>query len=186
VQAGRVTNEIISILDLFPTLAQVTGGKIPDDRAIDGVDQTDFLLGKVDRSGRENVLFFSGNTLLAMKWRKFKIFMTGDDPAPRVRSWRRLWAPLVFNVEQDPREEYDIAIRNLWVFQPAMRHLMPFVFSIDKYGLITPGADERTAGSVEIPFLSEDQLQNSLGAIKQQLMKQKLKGLFTRDREPEK
>jgi arylsulfatase len=185
VEPGGVTNEIVAILDFFPTLARLVGGKVPEDRAIDGVDQLDFFLGETDKSARESALFFSADTLLAMKWRKYKIFMTGDDPAPRMRSWRRLWAPLVFNVEQDPREEYDIAIRNLWVFQPAMRHLLPFVFSIDKYGLITPGADERTAGTVEIPFLSEDQLQNSMGAIKQQIMKQRVKDFFGSDPAPE-
>ena len=41
----RSTNAMFSIMDFFPTLAHVTGGKVPDDRPIDGVDQTDLLLG---------------------------------------------------------------------------------------------------------------------------------------------
>lgn len=185
VPAGRVSNEIVAILDLFPTLAGVAGGKVPDDRAIDGVDQTDFFLGKTEKSAREGVIILSGDTLMAVKWRKFKIFLTGDDPAPRNRSWRRLWAPLVYNIEQDPREEYDIAMHNLWIFQPAMRQIMPFVFSVQKYGLIQPGGDERTRGSVQIPFLSEAQLESSIGAIKRQIMKQRLQELLPFGQEPE-
>jgi arylsulfatase len=32
-------------MDLFPTFAGIVGGEVPDDRVIDGVDQTDFLMG---------------------------------------------------------------------------------------------------------------------------------------------
>ena len=42
---GSVSNEIIHEMDLFPTLARIAGGKVPDDRIIDGVDQLDFLTG---------------------------------------------------------------------------------------------------------------------------------------------
>ena len=45
---GRVSNEIVAIVDFFPTLARIAGAEVPDDRAIDGLDQTDFLLGKSD------------------------------------------------------------------------------------------------------------------------------------------
>ena len=39
------TYAMFSIMDFFPTLARLAGGKVPDDRPIDGVDQTDLLLG---------------------------------------------------------------------------------------------------------------------------------------------
>jgi arylsulfatase len=185
VAAGRVSNEIVAIADLFPTLARIVGGKVPDDRAIDGVDQTNFFLGETDKSKRESVLVFSGNTLLAVKWRKFKVFLTGDDPSPRVRSWRKLWSPLVYNVEQDPREEYDIAMDNLWVLQPTLRHTLPFVFSVQRNGLIQPGEDERRKGTLSVPFFSEEQLQRSIGAIKRRVMMDRLKGLLPSGAEPE-
>jgi arylsulfatase len=181
VAAGRVSNEIVAIVDFFPTLARIAGAEVPDDRAIDGLDQTDFLLGKSDTSARESVLFFSGRTLLAVKWRRFKIFLTGDDPAPRVRSWRRLWAPLVYNVEQDPREEVDIAISNLWILQPVMRQVYPFLFSMEKEGLILPGGDEPQEATVEIPFQSQDEIDKSLSAIKWKIMKQRVKDMLPLD-----
>jgi arylsulfatase A-like enzyme len=178
VAAGRVSNEIVAIVDFFPTLARIAGAEVPDNRAIDGVDQTDFLLGKSDASARESVLFFSGRTLLAVKWRRFKIFLTGDDPAPRVRSWRRLWAPLVYNVEQDPREEVDIAMGNMWILEPMMRQIYLFLFSVDKEGLILPGGDEPASAEVEIPFVGGDELEQSMSAIKRQMIKKKLKELL--------
>jgi arylsulfatase A-like enzyme len=36
---------MFSIMDFLPTLAQIVGGKMPTDRPIDGVDQTDVITG---------------------------------------------------------------------------------------------------------------------------------------------
>ena len=55
--------------------------------------------------------------------------MVGDDPAPGDRSWRRLWTPLAYNVEQDPREEIDILRDNLWLLGPALRQVYRFLAS---------------------------------------------------------
>ena len=174
IAAGAVSNEIVAMVDLFPTLAKLAGGAVPDDRAIDGVDQTPLLLGETEKSAREGVLIFSGRTLLAVKWRRFKIFLTGDDPAPRNRAWRRLWAPLVYNVEQDPREEVDIAISNLWILEPMMKQIYPFLFSVDEEGMILPGGDRPVSASVEIPFQREDEISQSMNAIRAQIIRKKL------------
>jgi arylsulfatase A-like enzyme len=183
ISPGRVSNEIVAIVDLFPTLARIVGGTVPDDRAIDGVDQTPLLLGETEASAREGVLIFSGRTLLAVKWRRFKIFLTGDAPAPRNRSWRRLWAPLVYNVEQDPREEVDIAISNLWILEPMMKQVYPFLFSVDKEGLILPGGDKPKSASVEIPFQRQDEIEQSMSAIKRKMIRKKLREMIPFGRE---
>lgn len=175
VPAGRVSNEIVALLDFFPTLAALTGAKVPDDRAIDGVDQTALFLGQSDRSARESVMFFSGRTLLAVKWRRFKVFMTGDDPAPRNRAWRRLWAPLIYNVEQDPREENDTGMDNLWLLAPALRPVYQLLFSVEKEGIILPGATQPTQVPLEIPFQSQEEIEQSMAAIKRRVLEQKVK-----------
>lgn len=175
---GRTTNEIVAMVDLFPTLAKIAGAKIPDDRVIDGRDQTALWLGETDRSAREGVLVFSGRTLLAVKWRFFKVFFTGDDPSPRNRSWRRLWAPLIYNVEQDPREEVEITIDNLWLLRPVMRVIYEFLFSVEKEGLIFPGGDEPEPATVEIPFQSQEEIERSMSAIKWSVVKDRLKNLL--------
>jgi len=53
VPAGRVSNEIVHIVDMYPTLARVGGAEAPKDRPIDGVDQLDLFLGKQENSNRE-------------------------------------------------------------------------------------------------------------------------------------
>lgn len=178
VARGRSTNEIVAIVDLFPTLARIAGAEVPDDRVVDGVDQSDLWLGRSERSARESVLVFSGRTLLAVKWRRFKVFFTGDDPSPRNRSWRRLWAPLIYNVEQDPREEVEITIDNLWLVAPVMAKLYRFLYSVEKEGLVLPGGDGPESATVEIPFQSQEEIERSLSAIKRRVLGRRLKRLL--------
>ena len=53
-----VSNEMIAIHDIFPTLATMIDAKIPSDRPMDGVDR-DFLLGRQDTSNRDHLLTFN-------------------------------------------------------------------------------------------------------------------------------
>jgi arylsulfatase A-like enzyme len=54
VPAGRVSNEIVHIVDLYTTLAHFAGADVPKDRPIDGVNQSDFFLGNQETSNRED------------------------------------------------------------------------------------------------------------------------------------
>jgi hypothetical protein len=73
VPAGAVSNEIVHIVDLYPTLARVGGAEVPKDRPIDGVDQLDFFLGKQEHSNREGFPAYVADRLSAVKWRNWKI-----------------------------------------------------------------------------------------------------------------
>ena len=54
IPAGKVSNEIVHQMDIYTTLASLTEAKIPDDRIIDGVDHSDFFLGKSEKSNRDD------------------------------------------------------------------------------------------------------------------------------------
>lgn len=73
IAAGTSSDEIVHAMDLFPTLARIAGGKVPDDRIIDGRDMTDFLLGKTEKSGRDGFIVYMGNDIFGVKWRDWKI-----------------------------------------------------------------------------------------------------------------
>src|SRR5277367_267163 len=52
---SRASNEMVSIHDFFPTLAKIIGAKVPEDRPIDGVDQSGFFTGEQAKSNRESL-----------------------------------------------------------------------------------------------------------------------------------
>jgi arylsulfatase A-like enzyme len=142
VPAGRVSNEIVQEADTFTTLAKIAGAAVPTDRPIDGVDQTDFLLGKSDKSNREGFPVFVADRLEAVKWRNWKIVFYDEE-----RDWwtppAKLGEPKVFDLITDPKEEYPATgMRNTWVAGPAMKIVADFETSLKKYPPITPGTPD--------------------------------------------
>ena len=73
VPAGKVSNEIVHQFDLFATLANIAGGKVPTDRIIDSKDMTDFFLGKQEESGRDGFVVYVGNDIHGVKWQNYKM-----------------------------------------------------------------------------------------------------------------
>ena len=168
VPADTVSNDIISINDIFPTLATIVGGRIPDDRAMDGVDQSAFILGRQPESNRESLLFFAGERLMAAKWRQFKIYFYGESPEIDQRAYQELWAPEAYNLELDPGEYHDLALQNLWLLSPALRPVFEYVHSVQQYGLILPGGSEPEIFETSVPFFSDPSLAATMSVIKQQ------------------
>ncbi|MFA9562458.1 MAG: sulfatase/phosphatase domain-containing protein, partial [Nitrospirota bacterium] len=75
----QVSNEIVHAVDPFPTLASWVGGKVPKDRTIDGADQSDFMMGKTEKSARESVMIYIGNEFFGVKWRNWKMLLKDLD-----------------------------------------------------------------------------------------------------------
>ncbi len=70
VPAGRVSDAIFATIDFMPTFANLAGFKVPEDRRIDGIDQTDLILGKRD-TGRE-YFYFHNAAVRKGKWKYLK------------------------------------------------------------------------------------------------------------------
>ncbi|MFC1596879.1 sulfatase-like hydrolase/transferase [Planctomycetota bacterium] len=68
VPAGRVSDAIFATIDFMPTFANLAEFKLPDDRTIDGVDQTELLLGKSEEGARDNFLYLN-NAVRQGKWK---------------------------------------------------------------------------------------------------------------------
>jgi len=70
VPAGRVSDAPCATIDFLPTFANLAGFQVPDDRVIDGIDQTALLLGKTDK-GRDTFLY-TNNAIRAGGWKYLK------------------------------------------------------------------------------------------------------------------
>lgn len=72
--AGRVGDEPAISLDVFPTLLNLAGAKIPDDRAIDGRDIFPFLAGTGTR-GDGDLYFYWSEQLQAVRSGNWKLHL---------------------------------------------------------------------------------------------------------------
>ena len=140
VPAGSVSNEIVHIVDLYPTLARVGGAEIPKDRPIDGVDQLDFFLGKQANSNREGFPAYVADRLSAVKWRNWKMHLIRQDhmyDAPQ-----KLPLPRIINLLTDLKEERDVLIYSGWVAYPMMKIVRDFEASLETYPPIKVGTPD--------------------------------------------
>lgn len=142
VPAGRVSNEIVHEVDTFATFAALAGTDIPSDRAIDGVDQSDFLLGKSETSNREGFPVFVADRLEAVKWRNWKVVFYEEQ-----RDWwtvpAKLGSPKAFDLLTDPKEEYpQTGLLNSWIAAPAIGVVGEFEKSLKRYPPISPGTPD--------------------------------------------
>jgi arylsulfatase len=87
IPSGRISNEIVHEVDAFTTLNRMAGLSVPHDRPIDGVDQTNFLLGTSEKSNCEGFPVFVADRLEALKWRNWKVVFYDEQ-----RDW---WTPPV-------------------------------------------------------------------------------------------
>jgi arylsulfatase len=140
VPAGRVSNEIVHIVDMYPTLARVGGAKVPDDRPIDGVDQLDFFLGKQENSNREGFPAYVADRLYAVKWRNWKMHLIWQvnmyDPP------QTLPLPKIINLLADLKEERDVGAESSWVGVPMTKIIIDLERSLKKYPPIKAGTPD--------------------------------------------
>lgn len=140
VEESRITNEIVHIVDLFPTLARLAGAPLPADRPIDGVDQLDFFLGKQEKSNREGFVYYIKNELRAVKWRDWKMhFIWEVEPNEGPI---KLETPYIFNLLRDPKEQTNVATEENWVRGPMLRLLAGFQKSLAANPPIPPGVPD--------------------------------------------
>ena len=138
IAAGRVSNEIVHGVDMFATLAKIADAEVPNDRPMDSLDQSDFFLGKSEKSAREGFPIWGADLLLAVKWRNWKLHFYKQDTMfdPPVK----LGIPFIINLYTDPREEKPTV--DSWVVTPMLKIVGAFQASTKNNPLIPMGTPD--------------------------------------------
>jgi len=140
VPAGSASDEIVHEMDIFPSLAQIAGGKVPTDRVIDGIDMSNFFLGKQEKSGREGVIVYMGNDIYGVKWRNWKVnFKEMDSVFSETITYGM---PRVYNLISDPQERENVLFPNTWVPKAALGQLEKHAASFKAYPAIPTGTPD--------------------------------------------
>jgi arylsulfatase A-like enzyme len=121
IRPGTVKNDLFASLDWLPTFVDIAGGEkgdalkkrieagqYPDivKTTLDGVDQTEYLSGRSEKSARDTFFYYSGKDPSAVRYKNWKIYfsMVSDDPAGFISGVLPYhWAQVV-NIKRDPFE----------------------------------------------------------------------------------
>jgi arylsulfatase len=130
VPVGKVSNDIVHITDLLPTFACAAGYSVPDDRLIDGVDQSELFFTPEGRSVREGFPVYNGDELYAYKWRDWKVHFV--ELNSMFGAPQKLNIPHIYNVIRDPKEDFNIAPDATWVLPVVMSQVIDFQQTLAK------------------------------------------------------
>lgn len=106
-----VVSDIGSTLDLLPTACVLSGAEVPNDRVIDGLDLGPALFG-TGSSPRETMFYYRGEQLYAVRRGAFKAHFITETEYVANTNQKIHNPPLLFNLEYDPGEKYNIAERH--------------------------------------------------------------------------
>ena len=110
IPGGRTSVELGCTTDLMATLSALLDAPLPSDRTLDSYDLRPVLLG-TGESPRKSLLYYRGRKLMAARLGPWKAhFMTQagyGQNKPEVHD-----PPLLFHLDHDPSEKYDVADKN--------------------------------------------------------------------------
>jgi arylsulfatase A-like enzyme len=103
----QTTSALATTMDLFPTILHLAGVPLPKDVIFDGVNILPLLKGG-KQSVRDEVFYYTRDKLYAMRkgpWKAHFITRPSYSKEPPVEHE----VPVLFNLESDPSEKYDVA-----------------------------------------------------------------------------
>ena len=109
-----VINDLGSTMDIFPTLLEMSNTNMVDDRIIDGVSIKNTLL-KHEPSKRETIFYYRSREIYAVRYGEYKahLITQGAYNYPKGSDEKIvLDIPLLYNLNIDPSEKYNIADKN--------------------------------------------------------------------------
>ena len=115
---GTVCNKLACAIDILPTLASVTKGKLSNN-AIDGLDVSSLWKGDFQSEPRETILYYFGkNNLNGVRKGNWKLVLPhswnsyntepGNDGHGGGRLKKTIEKPELYNMMRDPGEQYNV------------------------------------------------------------------------------
>lgn len=112
VREGSESDELVSAIDLYPTLCDVAAAALPEDRVSDGKSFLPLLTGESDKSSRESFLYYS---------------LDGEVEAIRSGIWKFISnkdGERLYDLNQDIAEKRDLAGDNPVMVESLKRSML--------------------------------------------------------------
>jgi len=160
IQAGSVSNEIVSGLDWMPTLLAAAGdpnvkeqllkgmqvGAKKSKLHLDGFNQLPYLTGQAKKSARNSFFYFNDDgDLVGLRYENWKIVFMEQRAPGTLRVWAEpftaLRVPKLFDLHADPYERadvtsntyYDWFIDHAFLLVPAQAYVGQFLATFKEY-----------------------------------------------------
>ena len=160
IPAGEICSKLASSIDILPTLAEITGARLPE-KKIDGVSILPLMRGEKTSSPRHDFLYyFDENSLKAVqrdywklvlphKGRTYRNMKPGVDGWPGKTGIETIESAQLYDLRRDPGEWYDVA-----AFYPEKVKELEILAGEARKDLgddltDSPGANRRKAGSIK-------------------------------------
>lgn len=109
---GRIKPGIIhgmgATLDLLPTFASLAGVELPGDRTYDGYDLSGVILGTAETSPREEMFYYHGEQLYAVRKGLFKAHFKTKTSYVGQKEAVVPERPFLYHLGEDPGEQWDV------------------------------------------------------------------------------
>ncbi|MDE0285442.1 MAG: sulfatase-like hydrolase/transferase, partial [Gammaproteobacteria bacterium] len=114
IPGSAVSDELVTIMDIYPTLAALAGARLPAGTVFDGADISPIMY---DRPGAKSpyagYFYYSLTQLQAVRSGRWKLVLPRQANTPYT-SWLGRYTdavekPLLFDLQQDPGEQVDLA-----------------------------------------------------------------------------
>ena len=160
---GRVSEELITLMDLLPTLAQFAGAELPVDADVDGRDIGAILRGEEGaRSPHKAVFYYRSADLQAVRSGDWKLHIphpytsveegTRGSGGAGGRSARLDLELSLFNLKDDPGERTNVADQYPEVVERLLSLLDSARVELGDSATGTVGVAVRAAGEVDAPW----------------------------------
>lgn len=144
IEAGQVSDEIVTTLDIYPTFAHLAGVDLPENRTIDGKDMTEFWLDKRETSPRETFYYYSWTDLQAVRRGRWKLVL----PRPRRPKWLSWYARMtdevngheLYDLKNDSAELNDVSDENPEVVEELKQLAQEARQELGDYDVVGEGA----------------------------------------------
>lgn len=112
IPSGKTCNEIATTLDILPTIARITGAKLPTDRKIDGKDILPLMqsVPGAKTPHEAYVLLYRDGCVRSGKWKYYPFNAAAATKAALPKDDPRSKAPAqLYDLSSDPIEEHNLA-----------------------------------------------------------------------------
>ena len=108
IKKGTVSTALASTLDLYPTLIAMAGNEISNQEELDGLNIKNTFVN--NEPVRHDIHYYRQDTLIGIRHKEWKIYI--KDPNPWNDDLTEKDIPVLYNIEHDPSEKYNVTSKH--------------------------------------------------------------------------